>query len=59
MLTLCDGFDMKLEAYVERQYIKITVYKMYRNYIKISQVRSSKLKVTLYKRRLYVAVFRK
>jgi len=50
---------MKLEAYVERQYIKITVYKMYRNYIKISQVRSSKLKVTLYKRRLYVAVFRK
>ena len=31
MLNLCDGFDIKLEPYLERQYIKINVYKMYRN----------------------------
>jgi len=31
MLNLCDGFDIKLETYLEWQYIKITVYKMYRN----------------------------
>jgi len=31
MLNLCDGFDIKFESYLERQYIKITVYKLYRN----------------------------
>ena len=31
MLNLCDGVDIKLEPYLEWQYIKITVYKIYRN----------------------------
>ena len=32
---------------------------MYRNQFKISQVKSSKLKATVYKRQLYFVVFRK
>ena len=38
MFNLCDGVDIKLEPYLEWQYIKITVYKIYRNQFKISQV---------------------
>jgi len=41
MLNLCDGCDIKLEPYLEGQYIKITVYKTYRNWFKIRQVTSS------------------
>ena len=59
MLNFCDGFDIKLEPYLEWQYIKIAVYKMYRNQFKISQVKRSKLKATVYKRQFYFAVFRK
>jgi len=34
MLNFCDGFDIKLEPYLERQYIKLIVYKIYRNSLK-------------------------
>ena len=27
MLNTCDGFDIKLEPYLEKKYIKITVYR--------------------------------
>ena len=50
-VELCDGFDMKLEHYLERQYIKITVCKMHRNQFKISQVKSTKLKATVHKKK--------
>jgi len=31
MLNLCDGFDIKLDPYLEWYYMQIAVYKMYIN----------------------------